>query len=91
IRLTLRWVPGHRDVTGNERADTEAKEAARRNSSPAGSLPRWLTTTSLPASVSKVRQALYDNIKSTAKTEWKKSPRAAKLDRIDPGLPSPSY
>ncbi|KAJ7140068.1 hypothetical protein C8R43DRAFT_893012, partial [Mycena crocata] len=28
IQLTIRWAPGHKDITGNERADEEAKKAA---------------------------------------------------------------
>ncbi|BGP39678.1 hypothetical protein JCM10449v2_003629 [Rhodotorula kratochvilovae] len=28
LELRLRWVPGHRDITGNERADVEAKRGA---------------------------------------------------------------
>ncbi|GBE84774.1 RNA-directed DNA polymerase from mobile element jockey [Sparassis crispa] len=32
--LTFHWVPGHKDVEGNERADKEAKVATRGNSSP---------------------------------------------------------
>ncbi|KDQ51477.1 hypothetical protein JAAARDRAFT_96555, partial [Jaapia argillacea MUCL 33604] len=29
LQLMIRWVPGHEGISGNERADTEAKEAAR--------------------------------------------------------------
>ncbi|KAJ7138519.1 hypothetical protein C8R43DRAFT_824640, partial [Mycena crocata] len=29
ISLTIRWAPGHKDIKGNERADEEAKKAAK--------------------------------------------------------------
>lgn len=52
LQLTLRWVPGHEGVAGNERADREAKRAARGLSSPEDDLPACLRDP-LPISVSK--------------------------------------
>ncbi|KAF8992859.1 hypothetical protein BDQ17DRAFT_1253463, partial [Cyathus striatus] len=37
--ITLRWISGHSNVTGNEVADMEAKKAAAGSSSPLLSLP----------------------------------------------------
>ena len=68
-KLTLRWIPGHRDLEGNERADQEAKRAARAESSPPDSLPRYLTRCPLPASLSKVRQALAASFQTAARAE----------------------
>ncbi|OCH84476.1 hypothetical protein OBBRIDRAFT_713417, partial [Obba rivulosa] len=40
--LTLRWVPGHEGIHGNEMADREAKKAAEKKSSDPSRLPRLL-------------------------------------------------
>lgn len=90
-RLTLRWIPGHRDLDGNERADLEAKRAARGDSHPPDSLPRLLTNGPLPASLSKVRQTLRASFQAAAHAEWAHSPRAAPLAHIDPSLPSKKF
>ena len=55
LELTLRWVPGHQDVAGNEQADTEAKLAAAGDSSSIRLLPTALRRT-LPVSHSKAKQ-----------------------------------
>lgn len=86
IDFTMRWVPGHRGIEGNERADEEAKKAARGDSSLVEDLPGWLRE-KLPISVSKLRQCLHDTIKQKAKEEWRNSPRVEKMDRIDSGMP----
>ena len=90
-KLTLRWIPGHRDLEGNERADLEAKRAARGEASPPDSLPHRLATAPLPASLSKVRQTLRASFQATARTEWALSPRAVHLARIDDSLPSKNF
>jgi len=90
LQLTFRWVPGHEGVVGNERADQEAKQAARGLSSPTADLPKCLRDT-LPASVSKVKQNLTAKLKNNALSSWQRSPRYAKLHRIDPSMPSKHF
>ena len=29
LEVTIKWVPGHQNIAGNEKADAEAKRAAR--------------------------------------------------------------
>ncbi|KAI0337727.1 ribonuclease H-like protein, partial [Trametopsis cervina] len=55
MRLTLRWVPGHTDIEGNEQADDDAKQAAHQHTSPRSQLPARLRKP-LPSSASKLRQ-----------------------------------
>lgn len=90
IRITLRWVPGHMDVEGNELADQHAKDAATGRSSDKTSLPKYLRKT-LPRSAAKAKQMMKAQAKREAEEAWKKSPRYAKLNTIDNTLPSAKF
>ncbi|KAG2131360.1 hypothetical protein DEU56DRAFT_709658, partial [Suillus clintonianus] len=91
--LTLRWIPGHKGVDGNEPADKAAKEAAegRRNSSVRERLPTYLQNEELPDSVSALTQWHQDEINKKWSTMWKKSPRHPRASIIDPSMPSNKF
>ena len=99
-RITIRWTPGHSDVTGNEKADEQAKRAAKGESSPPEELPACLRKP-LPISKAAMRRSFKKKLTATADNCWKESPRYRKLARIDlvrlillpllpPGCPSKS-
>lgn len=90
LDLTLRWVPGHVDIVGNEIADQEAKKAANGVSSDPSRLPRILRKP-LPASRSAVKQAFEAKLKERAKEAWKSSTRYTRISAIDQSLPGPSF
>ncbi|KZP03329.1 hypothetical protein FIBSPDRAFT_691953, partial [Athelia psychrophila] len=56
VDLQFHWVPGHKDFAPNERADREAKSAAKKLSSAAKDLPACLRKEALPISVAALRQ-----------------------------------
>lgn len=90
IRITLRWVPGHADVPGNEAADEAAKDAAGGLTSPLARLPKELRHT-LPLSVSRARQNFAQELNHRASSRWRGSRRGRRLAEIDRGLPSRKY
>lgn len=61
LQIEIMWIPGHAEIEGNERADTEAKKAA--------------TDLSLSRSYNykPLRSARARNIKAAAKEQWHKA------------------
>lgn len=86
--VTLRWVPGHSDVHGNEEADKHAKRAAegRHQSSPRHHLPHYLRHNALPLSISTLKQVQRNESHTRWERIWRKSPRFARMDLVDPKL-----
>ena len=80
--ILIRWTPGHMGITGNKRADEEAKKAAREGLSPSHRLPAALRKT-LPRSKSAAQQEFNHKLKLKAADIWRNSTRYGKMERID--------
>ena len=85
------WVPGHKDVEGNKKADEEAKQAVEEGSSPCREPPTFLQRKELLVSISATQQAMKGNIKKQWKMEWKVSAHHSSSSNIDYSLPSDNY
>jgi ribonuclease HI len=87
IKIKVKWVPGHRDVEGNEQADEEAKRAVTGGSNDKRRLPKTLRTT-LPHSKSAIIWTHNDKLKRAAQKGWEASKRYNRMRRTDPSTPS---
>jgi ribonuclease HI len=88
--IIFRWISAHSNVPGNEAADIEAKKAAAGHSSRKELLPSMLTRP-LPISSTSVRHKFREAILREWAERRRKSPRIAKLDRIDPSFSPPGF
>ncbi|OJA12581.1 hypothetical protein AZE42_04938, partial [Rhizopogon vesiculosus] len=88
FEITVRWVPGHSDVHGNEEADKQAKLVAesRYNNSPPTELPHYLRHRALPLSISALKEVHRKATQVRWEHLWRKSPRYACMNRLDPEL-----
>ncbi|KAI0310469.1 hypothetical protein OF83DRAFT_1037246, partial [Amylostereum chailletii] len=102
VRLTIRWVPGHEGVAGNEAVDKEAKKAAQRKED-RGENPHLyfpeVILRKLPISRSANRQAYRATLKKQASESFEQrdpvsgetSKRCRCIRAIDPSAPSPKF
>jgi hypothetical protein len=84
LDLLVKWVPGHMEIVGNEKADEVARKAASGSSS-VRKLPAPLRKV-LPRSKSAARQEYHRKVKSAAMEVWTSSPRFERMAMIDPDL-----
>jgi ribonuclease HI len=82
LSIEVAWCPGHKGIIGNERADVEAKKAAKGDSSEQRDLPGLLKQT-LPGSVTTKRGVEKAKIWNRWDEEWAKSTRYQRMKRID--------
>jgi len=88
--LEIWWTPGHEGIKENMRADEEAKNAARGNTSPDEQLPSGCKGR-LKMSRSVARQYHLKKVKLDAIKQFAKSPRFPRLHDIDPSILSSRF
>jgi hypothetical protein len=89
-RVVMRWVPGHEGIEGNERADEEAKKAAKGNASHEWEIPIECRGV-LPISRAAEIQRHNAELNRQARATFAKSPRAPFAHEIDPTMPSAAF
>ncbi|KAF5317581.1 hypothetical protein D9619_013186 [Psilocybe cf. subviscida] len=87
MQLTIRWVPGHINVEGNEAADYAARLASTGDETPRSTLPAFLQA-SLPHSKAAARQCYRLRLKKRGARIWKKSIRHERTSRLLPSTSS---
>ncbi|KNZ72484.1 hypothetical protein J132_02995 [Termitomyces sp. J132] len=89
--LQVHWTSGHIGFGPNVRVDELAKDATQGTSSNPKTLPVYLQSKPLPASIPATRQCMLTNIEGLWQRRWKKSSRFLKINRINDTLPSKGY
>jgi hypothetical protein len=89
-KIEVKWISGHSNVRGNERADKLAKEAATGRASSSANLPPILRR-KLPISISSKNQAHMVRLKTEWADRWQESPRRQQFEAIDDSFPFNGY
>jgi ribonuclease HI len=91
LGVTIRWIPSHLEIEGNEEADRQAKRAAKGDAdTPLNRLPREFRDR-LPDSRSAIQQSINKDTQKDAVNHLRKSPQWKKLRHVDPTMPSKRY
>lgn len=90
FQLTLRWVPGHMDVQGNETVDELAKRAAHGESSDKTLLPVYLRKP-LPQNSSAIWATKKKATRKQWKMRWTKAERFERMRNTDPNAPNDKF
>jgi hypothetical protein len=90
LQVEIRWIPGHKGITGNERADEEAKRAALERGRRKKGWPSVLRQ-ALPWNRSSVRKTFSAQLQHRAEQIWTQSKRYRKIRRIDPARRPKKY
>ena len=86
IDLWFQWVPSHKDFHPNEKADVNAKKAAKSTPNNMYKLPKTLKKL-LPISTAAACQMLKTKLLNRWTHHWKLSPRYPKMHEIDKSTP----
>ena len=81
-KLTIRWTAGHAGIRGNEKADREAKHAARELTSDRKDLPRYVQG-KIKHSISAIRQLNNKLVNNIWKRQWQALKRYTQFRTID--------
>ena len=88
--LTIRWTAGHMGIDGNELVDSEAKKAAKGQSTDPPSLPAILRK-KLKVSAAALKQSYDIRAKKKWEKSWTASQRGKRDHKVDESSPSKKF